>query len=204
LPEQTQTAAAATGRGGRRIQISWLNGGVYHGMPFNQQMSFPVEMTLRTLPEGVRLCRRPVREIEKIRAKEQTWENVTLNPGDDLLSGVKGELFDIRAEIEPAGASFEISVGGRPVRWDPARDELVCPGFPKWRGPLRLIDGRVRIQILVDRTSFEVFGNDGEASMTYFWVPDKNRPILSMTAAGGAVTVHSLEVHELRSAWSDS
>ena len=43
---------------GRRIQIAWMNGGQYPGMPFNQQMSFPVSLTLRTFPEGVRLCRR--------------------------------------------------------------------------------------------------------------------------------------------------
>ena len=188
---------------GRRIQISWLNGGTYHGMPFNQQMSFPVEMTLRTLPEGIRLCRRPVCEIETVRAKEQKWEGVTLNPGDDLLSDIKGELFDIRAEIEPAGASFEISVGGRVVRYDVAREELICPDFAKWRAPLRLIDGRVKIQILVDRTSLEIYGNDGEASMTYFCVPDQSKPILSITAAGGPVNVVSLEVHGLKSAWFD-
>ena len=35
-------------------------------MPFNQQMSFPRVLTLRTTAEGVRLCMTPVREIERL------------------------------------------------------------------------------------------------------------------------------------------
>src|SRR4029434_804646 len=45
---------------GRRIQLAWMRGGVYPDMPFNQQLTFPCELTLRTLPEGPRLCRSPV------------------------------------------------------------------------------------------------------------------------------------------------
>ena len=40
---------------GQRIQIAWMNGGQYPGMPFNQQMSLPGELTLRSFPEGIRL-----------------------------------------------------------------------------------------------------------------------------------------------------
>ena len=184
----------------RRIQISWLNGGKYPDMPFNQQMTFPAELTLRTFPEGVRLCREPVAEIETIRERTHRSENVSLEPGDDLLSGVSGELFDIRAEVEPGETGFEINVGGQPVQYDAANNELVCPGFEK-SAALDPIEGHIRLQILVDRTSIEVFGNGGKVSMSYFSVPDKSKPILSMTALGGAVNIVSLEVHELRSTW---
>ena len=61
---------------GRRIQIAWMRGGEFPGMPFNQQMSFPCELTLRKFSEGIRLCRNPVREIEKIRAKKHGWNNL--------------------------------------------------------------------------------------------------------------------------------
>jgi len=36
---------------GRRLQIAWMAKGEYPGMPFNQQMSFPRELTLRTTPD---------------------------------------------------------------------------------------------------------------------------------------------------------
>src|SRR5205814_1436495 len=40
---------------GRRIQIGWGNGITFPGMPFNQQMTFPCELTLRTTGAGVRM-----------------------------------------------------------------------------------------------------------------------------------------------------
>ena len=51
---------------GRRIQIAWMAGGEYPGMPFNQQMSFPTENTLRTTEDGIRMFREPIEEIENI------------------------------------------------------------------------------------------------------------------------------------------
>ena len=45
-----QTYSDIPAADGRRIQISWMNGGKYPDMPFNQQMSFPCEMKLRTFP----------------------------------------------------------------------------------------------------------------------------------------------------------
>ena len=42
---------------GRRLQISWMRGGKYPAMPFNQQMSFPVELTLRSTPGDSPLSR---------------------------------------------------------------------------------------------------------------------------------------------------
>ena len=73
---------------GRRIQIAWMKGGRYPGMPFNQQMSFPSVLTLRTLPEGIRLCREPVGEIEKLHDKQHTFKDLLLKPGDDPLKDI--------------------------------------------------------------------------------------------------------------------
>ena len=49
----------------RVILITWMNGGKYPGMSFNQQMGFPVTLELRTTPEGPRLRKWPVKEIER-------------------------------------------------------------------------------------------------------------------------------------------
>ena len=40
--------------GVRRVQIAWLQGDL-PGMPFNQQMSFPCDLTLHSTPTG-RVC----------------------------------------------------------------------------------------------------------------------------------------------------
>ena len=50
---------------GRRIQIAWGRIAT-PGMPFNQCMLFPCELTLRTTEDGLRMFAAPVREIETL------------------------------------------------------------------------------------------------------------------------------------------
>lgn len=52
---------------GRRVQIGWGRGITFPGMPFNQQMTVPVELTLRTTSQGLRMFAEPVKELEKLR-----------------------------------------------------------------------------------------------------------------------------------------
>ena len=46
---------------GRHIHIAWMPTQRYPDMPFEQQMNFPTELTLRTTSEGIRVFRVPVR-----------------------------------------------------------------------------------------------------------------------------------------------
>jgi len=202
---------------GRRIQIAWMNGGKYPGMPFNQQMSFPCELKLRSLSEGLRICRLPVKEIELLRGKEHSWGGRVVQPGEDLLAGIQGELFDIRAEIEvgpavpaenapraertagKAGLKVSFILRGEPVTYNLADKKLTCLGRSAVLGP---VNGRIKLRILLDRTSIEVFGNDGRVSMTSCFLPRTDAKALAFRATGGPVKIASLKVYELRSAWS--
>lgn len=188
---------------GRRLQIAWMSGGKYPDMPFNQQMSFPCELTLQTTLEGIRLFRRPVREIENIHQKAHSWENQRLKPGENLLKGISGELFDIRAEVELGEATeFGFDIRGEKVRYHVAEKQLSCLG--KSAPLLRLHDrngNRIKLQILVDRTSLEVFGNEGRVSMTSCFLPELENTNLGIYASGGEVKILYLNVYELRSAW---
>ena len=222
---------------GRRIQISWMRGGQYPAMPFNQQMSFPVELTLRSLPGGIRLCREPIEEIELLHERTRTWpdgdlaemaaaqfqqrfesgeissyEVTNLREAESrLVLADQGDLFDVRMEIEVGGdergrvdgeiagsKGFAVEVQGHRVEYDAARQTLTCMGK---NAALRTIDGRVRLQLLVDRTSQEIFGNDGELSMSFCFLPEAANHRLALCAEDQGVRVVSLTVHELRSAW---
>jgi len=184
---------------GRTIQMVWMRGGKYPGMPFNQQLTFPCELSLRSTPEGLRLCRKPVREIKLLRKKEHKWKNVVLKPGDNRLKDITGELFEIQAEIEPAGAK-EVGFGirGVDVVYNVEGQKIHCLGRD---GPLKPIDGKIKLHLLVDRTCLEVFGNDGLLSMSSCMVPADNNKSLKLFCKGGQAKVLKLSVWELNSAW---
>jgi fructan beta-fructosidase len=185
---------------GRRIQIAWGRIAT-PGMPFNQCMLFPVELTLRTTDEGLRLFAEPVREIEKLRGRKHAWQGETLQPGagKNLLAGVGGELFDIRAEMEVGDATeFGFNIRGTPVTYDVKAGQIVCKGV---KAPLKAEGGRVRLQILVDRTSIEVFAGGGRVYMPIAAVHPEDNKSLETTVTGGTAKVTRLEVWELKSAW---
>ena len=191
-----QTYSDIPRQDGRRIQIAWMRGGKYPGMPFNQQMSFPCELTLRKTPEGLRLCRNPVREIEQIRAKEHKWQSLSLKPGENPLREVAAELLDIRAEIEPSNAdAVALKVRGETLKYDAKKKELQCRGK---KTDLKPVGGKIKLQVLVDRTSLEVFGNAGQRCLSFSFPFDPKQRDLAFSAEGGAAGVPSLEVYELR------
>ena len=82
---------------GRRIQIGWGNGIAFPAMPFNQQMTIPCELTLRSTDEGVRMFAQPVAELATLRLKTHAWQNLATSPSEIPLAGISGDLFEIRA-----------------------------------------------------------------------------------------------------------
>jgi sucrose-6-phosphate hydrolase SacC (GH32 family) len=184
---------------GRRIQIAWMNGGGYPQMPFNQQMSFPCTLTLRRTPEGLRLFRWPVKEIEKLRIAEERNARVALQPDVPVLSGLSGELLDVEAELEIGTAtSVGLTLRGESVVYDPRAATLTCLGRS---APLQAEHGRVRIRALVDRTSLEVFGNGGRVSLTSCFLPLQKDRAVAAFAHGGTAKLISIRVRTLRSSW---
>ncbi len=184
---------------GRRIQIAWMNGGQYPKMPFNQQMSFPCELTLRTTPEGIRLYRNPVCEIRNLRDQTHEWRDEIIRMGDELLEDLSGDMFEIQAEFELRSASaLALLIRGEIVDYNVATEALSCCGAT---APLAPQEGRIELRVLIDRTSIEVFGNDGQISMTSCFLPSNNKKSLGLMAVGSPVKVVSLKVHQLNSAW---
>ena len=184
---------------GRRIQIAWMRDGEYPQMLFNQQMSIPCEMTLHQTPEGLRLHRQPVREIAGLYGKAQRWHDLTLAPGDNPLQALSGELWDVEAVFEVGTATtLRFHVRGADVRYDVKDQTLTALGRS---APMKLDGGRLALRLLVDRTSLEVFGNEGQISMTSCFLPAADDHALGIYADGGSAKIVSLTVHPLRSAW---
>ena len=180
---------------GRRIQAAWMREPAFPDMPFNQQISFPCELTLHSTSDGLRVFREPIREIALLHRGQDAWTNRTLNANEVLPLEPAGQLFHLQAEVSiPAGARLTFNIRGNPVI-------LSSTTIESGSGPTSVMDQIKTVEILVDRASIEVFVNRGEISSTRFVLPKESG--LSVKAEGGSVTLHSLTVHPLNSAWKD-
>jgi fructan beta-fructosidase len=184
---------------GRRIQMAWGRVAMPE-MPFNQMMLFPVTLSLRTTEEGLRMLARPIREIERLYKRKWQWKNKIIKPGDNLLSELSGELFHILVELQVNDDVQETGFVIReiPVVYNVQRQELSCH---KKTAPLIPVYDKIRLELLVDRTSIEIFGNEGRIYMPMGVILADNSKSLEIFSKGGKTEVKSLEVYELRSVW---
>jgi sucrose-6-phosphate hydrolase SacC (GH32 family) len=186
---------------GRRIQIGWGQGITFPGESFNQQMAVPCELSLRATTEGARLFARPVAELATLRGKEHVFDGLIVEPGERDLAGPAGNQLEITVEAELAdAAAFTLNVRGTAVAFDAAKKSLVSGVIS---APLALDGQVVRLRVLLDRGSIEVFGNDGRVAISRVLDPKALRPGLSLTvpAAHPPIKFRSIRVYELGSAW---
>jgi fructan beta-fructosidase len=179
---------------GRKIQIGWARLKM-PGMPFNQTFSFPHRLTLRKTEDGIRMFVKPVKEIEKLHKKKHAARAQALKDGAPVELGVSGRLFDVRATFELGGArNVGLDIGGNRVTYDVNGKKLNGAA-------MKPVDGRVTIQVLVDRPMMEICGNDGEVFITSGRGRRGDVDTVSAFADGGEARLVSLEVYELESIW---
>ncbi len=78
------------------------------------------------------------------------------------------------------------------------------PSFPGVHAaPLSTVDGVVHLRVLVDWSSVEVFGQDGQVLLTDQIFPDPSSIGIAAFADGGTATLRSLTVDQMRSAWNN-
>jgi len=195
----SQTYTDIPAEDGRRILIPWGTMAT-PGMPFNQMMGLPVELTLRATDEGPRLFANPVKEYASLRAKSHTIPPQTLAPGENPLASVKANLLELSAELD-CGDAAEVgfNLRGINVKYDVKKQELSC-GDKK--AALRQARGKIRLRLMVDRTSVDIFGNDGRLYMPMGIIVPEDNLSLEVYAKGGSGKIDSLQVHELKSAWN--
>ncbi len=209
---------------GRCVHIAWMPTKRYPEMPFEQQMNFPTELTLRNTPEGIRVFRFPVREMASLYENNYSWRDIMLTEGENLFKDLNGDLYDIDIEIDYLNSSsFEINLRGARIYYDVEKKKITCEGpvvenniVPdKWKSDsvpksehlnklgeasLSPVEGKIQLRILVDRTSIEVFGNNGQIVITSCFLPEDEK-IYSFTSEDKTKII-STNVHSLKSAWN--
>ena len=179
----------------RVIQMAWSFGKV-QTKPWTHNATFPCEFKLRTFPEGVRVTRNPIAEISKLYESSRHWGAQTLAPGVNLLEGIKAKCFDLTAEFDLSGTTAKtitFRVANKSVTYDVTKRTLLGQG-------LAPINNHVKIRLLADCGTIEVFGNDGEFSWTenVALTPGDDSVGLS---ADGSVRLVSADFHAVKRAW---
>lgn len=203
----TQTWSNIPEQDGRTIQIAWMKGGKFPEMPFNGQMSFPCELSLTKFNFGYKLIRNPVREIELLHDKEYNWEDENIIPGlnKNLVKKVDGDclhikgVFDLKT-VESFG--FMLRRGkksaGTEIIYNVKRGTLSVLGSTV---PLLPNDNLITLEILLDRSSVEIFANNGQAVVSNCFTPDEGADEVVLFNHGGELGVKKLDIYELNSAW---
>ena len=201
---------------GRRIMIAWMQSWdtltpESRERPWFGQMTVPRELFLR---DG-NLCQMPVRELLACRREEVRRKNVILEDAEILFPGISGRILDLELTLDMEQSQnlslFELVFVKNEryrtfLRFDPAESTLEldrtesgsAPEIKnKCRGRVAVPDGRLRLRVILDRFSVEVFANEGETALTMTLFSDPCADHISFAARGKAlfdVTKYSLEI----------
>lgn len=180
--------------------------------------SIPREYTLRTTEAGVRLFQTPLPALAQLRDKPYSF-NQTLKTGITPLKaiGEMGNTYEIEAEFDVKDSStfgFYLCEGnGRKLSlsYDPNSQNLTLdrtnvadteiPKFERMafcKIPLR--DGKLLLNIFVDKSTVEIFADNGAAVMTALTYPDDNQTGASIFSLGSKNSV-KLKAWHLKSIW---
>ena len=204
----TQTWSNIPAEDGRTIQIAWMRGGKYPDMPFNGQMSFPCELSLTKFSFGYKLVRKPVKEIELLHEKHFEWNNKNLIPGigENILKKVDGECLHIIGEFDlktSDGFGFMLRQNkknqGSEILYNVKRGTLTVLNSTV---PVVAANNKISLEILLDRSSIEIFANDGQTVISNCFTPIENADDLVLFTNGGELQVDKLDIYKIESVWN--
>lgn len=203
---------------GRRIISSVMNS--YGDKPptttWKGMLSFPRTLELKTVSGKLQFLQQPVKELRAAGTSVAHVTNTTLTPDDVLLSDVRGRSLDIQISFVPTaqsklslsvrkGASEEtvisyarsdetLSVDRRAsgdISWDPAAGGVHSANLSSDEA------GLVRLRILVDECSIEVYGGEGQVVISDLIFPATASDGISLATSGGNVELRDVEIFEV-------
>ena len=190
---------------GRRIMIAWMQnwattGAKPHHCRWFGQMTRPRELSVK---DG-RLIQTPVRELEAYQGRCVMHRNIPVS-AEVNLPGVQGRTLDMTVTVRPMGNEmyrwFRIRVAKDGehetiVRYRPSDGTLKIDrtrsGLPHDIVHTRSFlvpyhEGEIRLRIILDRFSLEVFVNDGEQAASSVIYTRQEASVISFEAGGSVL-----------------
>ncbi|MFM9589381.1 GH32 C-terminal domain-containing protein [Streptomyces scabiei] len=212
--------------GSKRHMIGWMSNWDYAGAtpttPWRGAQSIPRQMALRTIDGRVRLTSEPVTSVKSLRQDPPATATATVvtNTSQALIGpAAHGKALDIEATFSPRdaerfGLKVRTGTAGEEtvIGYDTTTQELYVDrtrsGTVDFNGtfpgvqsaPMKAANGRIKLRILVDWSSVEVFGGSGEAVITDQIFPDPASQGVQVFAENGSVKLDKATVWHLDSA----
>lgn len=191
---------------GRRVMIAWMQNWETSSckpqeLRFMGQMTLPRELSIR----GGRLYQTPVRELEQYRGVKIDYYNVLIN-GETSLRGITGRYLDMTVTVRPGNESspykwFRLYVARdgehfTMIRFRPDTSTIKVDrthsGFPHdivniREFPVRTHNGELKLRVVMDRYSLELFVNDGESAASFVLYTPEEAGAVSFSSDGAVL-----------------
>jgi fructan beta-fructosidase len=211
---------------GRRIWLAWMNNWDYAQeiptKPWRSAMTIPRTVGLIETNNGYKLFQEPVKELQDLRTEHTDWKDLAISPANNEQLDFRGKAYEMIAdfELEDAeefgikvrkGANEETVIG-----YNPNQQELFvdrrnsgAANFDSTfasleRALLAPENNRVKLNIFVDWSSVEVFGDGGKVVITDRIFPSSSSEDIELFSKDGSTKVVSLEIWKLKSIWNRS
>ena len=211
---------------GRALWLAWMNNWSYAQSiptsPWRSAQTVARSVRLRTIDGAPRLIQTPVQELQKLRSNPVQLEARSLSDTMSLSEdGVSGTLLEVAATFEPEtaqtmGLSVRVGEDEKTIVGYDAESETVFVDrrrsgvvdfhedfAARDEAPLALHNGQVKLHVLVDRSSVEVFANEGARVLTHRIFPDSTSTGVEAFASGGTAQLTQLDAWSLRSIWAN-
>ena len=212
--------------GKEKTYIGWMVPNPEPTYPWRGQMSIPRDLGLKQTKDGYRLVQKPAAIITKNLDKFSNHQITKLSnvkiANQEKPVDIKGNAYWLDAELSvDAGtiAGFKIAqqkdgdktIAETVISYDAGSKQVVVdrtnsgggkvnPNRIKDTIPLENDSRTIRLTILLDKSSLEIFVNDGEAALTTYIYPGENADGIAAFATGGTATLKTLKAWNLSKA----
>jgi sucrose-6-phosphate hydrolase SacC (GH32 family) len=180
----------------RVIQMAWMTGMDAATAPFNQSLTFPVELKLVTFADGIHVTRSPISEIASLYGQSQHLGATSVPMGNNALAGAQSKVFDLEIVLDVAQTTAKVVTfrfANLSFTYDISQGTLSGHTITP-------IGGHVKIRVLRDWGQYEIFGNDGQIAHTASFAFTPADASVSITA-DGPLSLVSADFHPLNRAW---
>ena len=188
--------------GNRKIMIGWQQGNI-PAREFNMSMSLPVELSLRTFPEGPRLCFEPVRELLKLKKKclIDIFGSIfsTESAINTELERYSDQLMLVQLKVRTS-SECGIKIHGNEFIFKPAENVIKLNDI-EFKPVEIFSEGAIfNVSMIIDVNSVEMFSANGRD----YWPRqlNVNPQERGMRLSSGEGVIVEMIVHSLKSIWN--